>query len=87
MKVDGKDIRPIWLIKDDETIVNIIDLRALPHECIVADLKTLDDMIHAIKEMYVRGAPYWGLRRLWCISDYIKPGRQCDERQCPHQRM
>jgi methylthioribose-1-phosphate isomerase len=60
MKVDGKDIRPIWLNKDDETIVNIIDQRALPHKCIVADLKTLDDMIHAIKEMYVRGAPLIG---------------------------
>ncbi len=60
MKIDDKDIRPIWLNKDDETIVNIIDQRALPHEFIVADLKTLDDMIHAIKEMYVRGAPLIG---------------------------
>jgi len=60
MKVDGKNIRPIWLNKEDRTIVNVIDQRALPHEFIVADLKTLDDMIHAIKEMYVRGAPLIG---------------------------
>lgn len=60
MNVDGKNIRPIWLNQEDKTIVNVIDQRALPHEFIVADLKNLDDMIHAIKEMFVRGAPLIG---------------------------
>lgn len=60
MNVDGKNIRPIWLNETDKTIVNVIDQRALPHEFIIADLKTLDDMIHAIKEMFVRGAPLIG---------------------------
>jgi len=60
MKVDGKDTRPIWLDKDLET-VNIIDQRRLPHEFVIVSLKTVDDVIRAIKEMYVRGAPLIGV--------------------------
>ena len=59
MKVDGKDIRTIWLDKD-ESIIKIIDQRKLPHEFIIVDLKTVDDAIEAIKDMYVRGAPLIG---------------------------
>ena len=59
MKVDGKDIRTIWL-DADERIVKIIDQRKLPHEFILVDLKTVDDTIDAIKDMYVRGAPLIG---------------------------
>ena len=59
MRVDGKDIRTIWLAKD-ERIVKIIDQRKLPHEFIIVDLKTVDDAIEAIKDMYVRGAPLIG---------------------------
>ena len=59
MKVDGQDIRTIWL-DDDERIVKIIDQRKLPHEFVITDLKTVDDAIEAIKEMYVRGAPLIG---------------------------
>ena len=63
MKVDGKDIRTIWLDKN-EKIVKIIDQRKLPHELAIVDLKTVDDAIKAIKNMYVRGAPLIGDRRL-----------------------
>ena len=59
MRVDGKDIRTIWLDNDERT-VKIIDQRKLPHEFIIVDLKTVDDTIEAIKEMYVRGAPLIG---------------------------
>jgi methylthioribose-1-phosphate isomerase len=59
MKVDGKDIRTIWL-GDNKKIVKIIDQRKLPHEFIVVDLKTVDDAVRAIKDMYVRGAPLIG---------------------------
>ena len=59
MKVDGQDIRTIWL-DDDERIVKIIDQRKLPHEFVITDLKTVDDAIEAIKDMYVRGAPLIG---------------------------
>ena len=60
MKVDGKDIRPIWLNQEDDAIVNVIDQRMLPHEFIVADLTTVDQTIEAIREMFVRGAPLIG---------------------------
>ena len=60
MIVDGKNIRPIWL-DTDSNIVKIIDQRLLPHELVIADLKTVDDVITAIKEMVVRGAPLIGV--------------------------
>ena len=60
MKTEKNDKRPIWLNDTDETIVNIIDQRLLPHEYVITDLKTVDKTIVAIKEMYVRGAPLIG---------------------------
>ncbi|MEH0019701.1 MAG: S-methyl-5-thioribose-1-phosphate isomerase [Desulfobacter sp.] len=59
MNVDGKEMRPIWFNTDTET-VQVIDQRFLPHELIIEDLTTVDMVIHAIKEMYVRGAPLIG---------------------------
>jgi methylthioribose-1-phosphate isomerase len=60
MKVDGQQTRPIWLDKDMQT-VKVIDQRRLPHEFVVADLKTADHVAMAIKEMVVRGAPLIGV--------------------------
>ncbi len=59
MKVDGKDMRPIWFDRDSKT-VQVIDQRFLPHDLIIKDLNTVDDAIYAIKEMVVRGAPLIG---------------------------
>ena len=59
MKVDGKNLRTIWLDPDEKT-VKIIDQRRLPHEFVLVDLHTVDDVITAIKDMYVRGAPLIG---------------------------
>jgi methylthioribose-1-phosphate isomerase len=60
MIVDGKPIRPIWLDADQKT-VKVIDQRQLPHRFVVADLTTVDAVIHAIREMFVRGAPLIGV--------------------------
>ncbi len=60
MKVANKTVRPIWLDKDSG-IVKVIDQRLLPHEYVIADLKSVDDAINAIKEMFVRGAPLIGV--------------------------
>jgi len=60
MKVDGQNIRPIWLDSDLKK-VKVIDQRLLPHEFVVADLKSVDDVILAIREMVVRGAPLIGV--------------------------
>jgi methylthioribose-1-phosphate isomerase len=59
MRVDNKDMRPIWFEQQTQT-VQVIDQRFLPHELIIKDLKTVDDTIYAIKEMVVRGAPLIG---------------------------
>lgn len=59
MKVDGKNMRPIWFDAETKT-VKVIDQRFLPHKFVVAELENVDDVIHAIKEMYVRGAPLIG---------------------------
>jgi methylthioribose-1-phosphate isomerase len=52
--------RPIWL-DSDPNVVNVIDQRQLPHQLVVAPLRTVDEMITAIQEMYVRGAPLIGV--------------------------
>jgi methylthioribose-1-phosphate isomerase len=59
MKKD-KSLRPIWLEADSFT-VKIIDQRFLPHRLVISDLENVDDVIRAIKEMCVRGAPLIGV--------------------------
>jgi methylthioribose-1-phosphate isomerase len=56
MKINGKDYRTIWIEKNNEQIVKIIDQRYLPYKLVIEDLKTVDDFIIAIKDMHVRGA-------------------------------
>ncbi|MFO7320409.1 MAG: S-methyl-5-thioribose-1-phosphate isomerase [Chloroflexota bacterium] len=56
MKVGGKHYRTIWLKADDPSVVQIIDQRKLPHEFVIVDLKTVDDVAVAIRAMLVRGA-------------------------------
>ncbi|MCZ7544222.1 MAG: S-methyl-5-thioribose-1-phosphate isomerase [Anaerolineae bacterium] len=56
MKVDGKHYRTIWLKPDDERVVQIIDQRHLPHQFVIEDLTTVDQVAVAIKDMHVRGA-------------------------------
>ena len=60
MNVDGKNMRPIWLDGDLKT-VKVIDQRVLPHRLIFSELKTVDHVIAAIKDMVVRGAPLIGV--------------------------
>jgi methylthioribose-1-phosphate isomerase len=57
MKVDGKQMRTIWVEGDG---VGIIDQTLLPHRFATKKLKNLDDAAHAIKSMQVRGAPLIG---------------------------
>lgn len=52
--------RPIWLDSDHHTL-KVIDQRLLPHTVSVLNLKTADDVIMAIREMAVRGAPLIGV--------------------------
>jgi methylthioribose-1-phosphate isomerase len=57
MKIARKEYRTIWF-KDN--VVKIIDQTKLPHQFIIKDLKSVKDIINAIKIMEVRGAPLIG---------------------------
>ena len=57
MKIEGKEYRTIWY---EDDAVKIIDQTKLPHQFIIKDLKTVKDVINAIKVMEVRGAPLIG---------------------------
>ncbi len=52
--------RTVWLKPDNHQIVQVLDQRYLPHEIIVRDLATWQEVEVAIKEMIVRGAPLIG---------------------------
>jgi methylthioribose-1-phosphate isomerase len=56
MKVNGKNFRTIWLKENDESIIQIIDQRQLPYEFVIEDLRTVDEVAAAIKDMHLRGA-------------------------------
>lgn len=80
MKVDGKDIRTLWLDADRET-VKIIDQRLLPHEFVICDVKTVDDTIRAIQTMQVRGAPLIGVTAAYgmYLAAFNHPGNAIDD--------
>jgi len=59
MKVDGKQMRPIWFDEASQTVM-VIDQRQLPHKLVIAGLTTVDKVITAIQAMFVRGAPLIG---------------------------
>ena len=57
MKVEGKELRALWLEND---VVKFIDQRKLPYKIEIFSAKTVDDISFAIKDMVVRGAPAIG---------------------------
>src|SRR6476620_1985430 len=56
MKVGGQHFRTIWLHPTNERVVQLIDQRFLPHQFIVEDVSTVEQMADAIRQMHVRGA-------------------------------
>lgn len=56
MNVHGQHYRTIWLRPDDPTVVQIIDQRHLPFRFVIEDLRTVEEVATAIKDMHVRGA-------------------------------
>src|SRR6184192_682747 len=56
MKVNGQHFRTIWLKPDDETVVQLIDQRFLPYRFVIEDVRTVEQMATAIRDMHVRGA-------------------------------
>ncbi len=60
MQVEGKNYQSIWIHPSDRKIVQVINQQLLPFRFEIKDLTTPDDVVHAIKEMLVRGAPLIG---------------------------
>ena len=61
MKVDGKHYNTIWIKPNDDSVIQIIDQRWLPHRFVVENLTTVEQAVIAIKDMHVRGAPLIGV--------------------------
>jgi methylthioribose-1-phosphate isomerase len=56
VKVGGKHFRTIWLKSDDQSVVQLIDQRFLPHDFLIEEIRTVEQMATAIRDMHVRGA-------------------------------
>ena len=56
MLVDGKPLRTVWLKPDEPQIIQIIDQRKLPWKVEIVDLRSVEEVAVAIKDMWVRGA-------------------------------
>jgi methylthioribose-1-phosphate isomerase len=56
VNVGGKHFRTIWLRPDDKRVVQLIDQRFLPHEFVIEEVRSVEQMTMAIREMHVRGA-------------------------------
>jgi methylthioribose-1-phosphate isomerase len=56
MKVGDRNFRTIWLDPANATAVQLIDQRKLPHDFVIEDIRTSEEMAAAIREMHVRGA-------------------------------
>ena len=59
--------RTIWLKEGDDTTVQVIDQRLLPHEYVILDLVRYEDGIEAIRDMAVRGAPLIGATAAYSV--------------------
>lgn len=60
MKIEGKNYQTIWMDKDSPGIVKVIDQQKLPFFFEIKELRTVEDVYAAIKNMTVRGAPLIG---------------------------
>ncbi len=88
MKVDGKEMRPIWLDEPRQT-VQVIDQRRLPHEFTLMDLDSVDKVIYAIQNMVVRGAPLIGVTGAYGAWVALKTASEEDDflRECRRIRQ
>jgi len=66
MRVDGIPMRTIWPM--GHRTVGIIDQTKLPYDLVKVELKSLDDVAHAIRSMLVRGAPLIGATAAYGVA-------------------
>ena len=75
MRIESKEYRTIWF---EDNIVKIIDQTKLPHQFIIKNIKTVKEVIIAIKSMQVRGAPLIGGTAAYGIALAIKENNNPD---------
>jgi methylthioribose-1-phosphate isomerase len=56
VKVGGRHFRTIWLKPEDQTVVQLIDQRFLPHRFVIEEVSSIEQMATAIRDMHIRGA-------------------------------
>jgi methylthioribose-1-phosphate isomerase len=61
MKVNGQHYRTIWVNEEDTACIMIIDQRHLPHHFVLEEIRTVEAMAEAIKDMHLRGAGLIGV--------------------------
>lgn len=59
MLINQQPFRTIWPDKNNHTVL-IIDQTQLPFQCNILTLRSVQEMVHSIKTMQVRGAPLIG---------------------------
>ncbi|WP_274425415.1 S-methyl-5-thioribose-1-phosphate isomerase [Chelativorans sp. YIM 93263] len=67
MKVSGKHYRTIW-VNEDGWSVDLIDQRWLPHSFPVENVRTVEGIATAIRDMWVRGAPLIGVTAAYGVA-------------------
>lgn len=72
MLVNGKHYITIWTEKNNPGIIHTIDQNLLPHKFKTVKLKTTSDIIKAIRDMTVRGAPLIGVTAAYGIYLAVK---------------
>jgi methylthioribose-1-phosphate isomerase len=77
MKIQGKEYHTLWELPDGSGI-EVIDQRTLPHRFTTATLRSVDEVVVAIREMYVRGAPLIGAAAAYGV--YLAARAAPDER-------
>jgi methylthioribose-1-phosphate isomerase len=67
MQVGNKNYQSIWLDESDPSLVRVIDQQKLPFSFEICELRSVEDVYTAIKDMTVRGAPLIGAAGAFAI--------------------
>jgi methylthioribose-1-phosphate isomerase len=71
MKVNNINYRTI-IGSESKNSIQIIDQTELPHKFVLKEIKTLDEVIHSIQRMWVRGAPLIGVTAAYGFAIALK---------------
>ncbi|MCU0462067.1 MAG: S-methyl-5-thioribose-1-phosphate isomerase [Bacteroidales bacterium] len=67
MLVGDKNYQSIWLDESDPSVIKAIDQQKLPFSFEICELRSVEDIYSAIKDMTVRGAPLIGAAGAFAI--------------------